>query len=844
MICSRSTACSPLRVLLLAGALALASPASAGVGDIESSAGDDDPPGGTTATTGPPPGSTPPGSTTPGSTTPGSTTSGATTSGTTARGGAAPAAVAPGTPAATTTTTATQAAPGATVSAAVVTAPAVAPMSVSMAAVAASPGGDGPGGRCAGDTPAARRPPVGPPPAANAASAKALGETEAAVRLTSEARALLRTESTPRSPAVYCDVSADLADRGEYRAAIQAAGMALFLGRSAGDRRLLAYAARNLAYAYSLAGALDQASHWAGESLRYAAGLEDARAAETITAPVLKIQGDVALRRGRAGDAARLYGRALAKAGKSALGPWLGVARAHAALAQGQVGRASALLAAARRDPPEALKAALARAEGEAALAAKDAPRAAALFQAAVDRTGVDRAGGDPYARMWALHGLARAKRAAKETEGAFAAFAQAIEAAEAVRQRFRSEEFKSGFFGTAQDIFDDAIATAADAGRAETALDFSERSRARALLDLLIGRVETQAQGKAGTLTFVDRVAPAEPLAALRRGLPAGAAIVVYHVLDRRTLAWVLRPGELRQVALPIGRRALGAAVRGFVASVLAAAADAPPRAAALHGTLVAPLDLRADEALLVVAHDALHALPFAALSDGKSWLIERRAVASLPSLSALNALVKAQAAAPSGALVFGNPDLGDPAEALPAAEREAASVAALLPDAKIHVRAAATRERLIADAPGRRVVHIAAHSAIDPLDPLASPLYLAGPKPSGAMTARDFYALDLRAARLIALSACQTGLGTVGRGSEIWGFQRTVLAAGARGLLVSLWAVEDEATAALMTGFYRRLAGMPMLQALRQSQIDLIRAGRDQPLYWAAFTLVGDWR
>ena len=108
----------------------------------------------------------------------------------------------------------------------------------------------------------------------------------------------------------------------------------------------------------------------------------------------------------------------------------------------------------------------------------------------------------------------------------------------------------------------------------------------------------------------------------------------------------------------------------------------------------------------------------------------------------------------------------------------------------------------------------------------------------------ARDFYALNLKQTRLIALSACETGLGRIARGNEFWGFQRTVLAAGARSLLVSLWPVEDASTAALMTALYRRLPAMPAMEALRQAQLELIKGGRTNPLYWAPFVLVGDWR
>ncbi|MCC7046600.1 MAG: CHAT domain-containing protein [Alphaproteobacteria bacterium] len=705
-----------------------------------------------------------------------------------------------------------------------------APVAVPVAAIAAAGDGDG---RCTGDQAASRRPAA---PAANSpGAAQAVGEADAVVRIAAEGRALLAVEAQPLAAVSYCSASGALADRGEYRAAIQAASMALFLGQQSGDKTLLAHAARNLAYAYSLAGALDQAQRWADETLHFAAQLKDARASEALHAPALKVKGDVALRQSRAAEAATLDRQALAKLGRSALKPWYTVALAQAELAQGQAPRAAQLLADARRDAPPALLPGLQRAEAEVALKQGDPARAAARFKAAADA-----AGDDASVRMWSLHGLGRAQRAGGDKGAALASFVEAAQSAEGVRGRFRSEEFKSGFFGSAQDIFDDAVAAAADAGNAEQALDLSERSRSRALLDLLIGRVQTAGAG----LTFVDRVAAAEPLAALRPSLPRDAVVVVYHVLAERSIAWTLRAGEIRQVVLPAGRRVLGPRIAELLEAIRGDARDVAPRAAALNAALVAPLGLGPDEPMLAVAHDVLYLLPFGALHDGKSWLVERRAVASLPSLNALAALVRAAPAARGGALVMGDPDLGDAAYDLPAAGREAAAIAQRLNDAVLYTRGQATRERLAAEAPGRRLVHIAAHATVDALDPLASPLYLAGNGTQAAMTARDFYSIDLRRARLIALSACETGLGKVGRGNEFWGFQRTIMAAGARGLLVSLWPVEDEATAALMARFYELVATRPAMAALRQAQLDLLRQYRDRPILWAGFMLAGDWR
>lgn len=93
--------------------------------------------------------------------------------------------------------------------------------------------------------------------------------------------------------------------------------------------------------------------------------------------------------------------------------------------------------------------------------------------------------------------------------------------------------------------------------------------------------------------------------------------------------------------------------------------------------------------------------------------------------------------------------------------------------------------------------------------------------------------------------LSACDTGIGRVSRGDEIWGFTRAFLSAGSPALVVSLWPVEDEATARTMEQFYGGLRSGPARSALRAAQLTLLRDSRTaHPFFWAPFVLVGDVR
>ena len=111
------------------------------------------------------------------------------------------------------------------------------------------------------------------------------------------------------------------------------------------------------------------------------------------------------------------------------------------------------------------------------------------------------------------------------------------------------------------------------------------------------------------------------------------------------------------------------------------------------------------------------------------------------------------------------------------------------------------------------------------------------------GILTAKEIASLDLRGTDLLALSACQTGLGEVS-GEGVFGLQRGFKKAGVNTLLMSLWEVDDEATSLLMTSFYKELAkGKSKSEALKAAQ-KTVRShkGRDfsSPFYWASFILL----
>ena len=121
----------------------------------------------------------------------------------------------------------------------------------------------------------------------------------------------------------------------------------------------------------------------------------------------------------------------------------------------------------------------------------------------------------------------------------------------------------------------------------------------------------------------------------------------------------------------------------------------------------------------------------------------------------------------------------------------------------------------------------------------------------PSGILSAEEFASLDLSHAGWVVLSACDSGLGPIGRSEGVFGMRRAIRMAGARTVVMSLWEVDDASTADLMQALYRARFGdhadvpAAMAAAMKQTLAQRRAAGISaHPYYWAAFISEGGWR
>ena len=464
--------------------------------------------------------------------------------------------------------------------------------------------------------------------------------------------------------------------------------------------------------------------------------------------------------------------------------------------------------------------------------------------------------------------------------------YRRAIEVIERQRASLTTEATKIGFVGNKQVVYGRLIALLVAADRAAEAFDIVERSKARALVDMLaqkkdfaprgadpektkrifaeldsanaqalvvapdqaavtgqvrsVQAIRSEIQAAApelASLVTVSTVVPEE----LRALLEADETLVEYYYDDSALLAFVLTRDAVRVATLEHVN--LGELVGQFRRRLEEPESNAyRATARQLYDGLLAPLEpyLKGNN-LAVVPHGALHYIPFAALqAPDDRPLIERFGLRVLPSASVIKFIRPALKDARGGLIAFGNPDLGDVKLDLSYAEAEARSLAAMYPESRLLVRGDASETNFKKAAGVFSRIHLATHGKFSAESPLDSGLLLAKDgENDGQLRVSELYSMDLDA-DLIVLSACETGLGKVDSGDDVVGLTRGFLYAGARSIVSSLWSVEDRATAELMKAFYEGLRGTGKREALRQAQLKT-RAAFPHPFFWAPFQLVG---
>ena len=259
---------------------------------------------------------------------------------------------------------------------------------------------------------------------------------------------------------------------------------------------------------------------------------------------------------------------------------------------------------------------------------------------------------------------------------------------------------------------------------------------------------------------------------------------------------------------------------------------------------------ELTSAHSSVVAPFGRTHLLPYYAGVDretGRS-VIDDFVLGFVPSLSALGAIWRRHRdrAERSEATAWkilavahpGSPGTGILANVVPEAEAvlgcfPGAEATSLLGDT-------ATPDAVVSAAPGQDVIHLSCHAMFDPRYPAQSGLELS----AGWLTVRRIVSeLDLRSARLFTMAACSTARTELEPGDEPVGLIQAALSVGAPTVVASLWTVDDSATCALFTGFYRELAqGVGPAAAMRAAALAVrARSEWNHPYFWCAFTVSG---
>lgn len=249
--------------------------------------------------------------------------------------------------------------------------------------------------------------------------------------------------------------------------------------------------------------------------------------------------------------------------------------------------------------------------------------------------------------------------------------------------------------------------------------------------------------------------------------------------------------------------------------------------------------------ETLVFVLDGVLRGVPVAALHDGKQYLAEEYGLALTPGLQLLSS--RPRSADKSRTLIGGLAESRQGFNSLPGVAQEVKEISDAVPS-QVLLNGQFTRDRLQATIASAQFsgIHLATHAQfssnadntflltwdervnVKNLDQL---LRESGDRPRRSPI------------ELLILSACQTA---VGDKRATLGLAGLAVRSGARSTLATLWSVQDQSTADLMTNFYKALAkpGVGKAQALREAQLLLLKSPQYQhPYYWAPFVLVGNW-
>lgn len=313
---------------------------------------------------------------------------------------------------------------------------------------------------------------------------------------------------------------------------------------------------------------------------------------------------------------------------------------------------------------------------------------------------------------------------------------------------------------------------------------------------------------------------------------VPRHTLILHYYVLADRSYVFRLAHRHIDVKPLPVGRLQL----RRDMQSVLASPDDLAGLAedTGIAGALEQFPGIRH---LVIVPHDAIAGVPFAALPVGGTPLCTKVAITQIDRLDRLRRPRWLRRPRPCTAIGLASYD--GAARDLRHAEHEARAVAALTGGDPALVSERASCDGAVAALQRAAWLHVAAHGVVDDEDPARSGILLRDGAGYRALTLHELRRADARRVELVTLATCRSADSPVLPGGVRICLPSALLDAGARGVIAALWPIEDEPSVTVMETLYRHLRTARPSRALSRAQTEL----RDRPAsQWAGLVFYGN--
>lgn len=444
----------------------------------------------------------------------------------------------------------------------------------------------------------------------------------------------------------------------------------------------------------------------------------------------------------------------------------------------------------------------------------------------------------------------------------------QTLRLFENYREKIVEQENKFVFFDAEQNVYDAVIdyEYSLNPG-SEAALDFAERSRARSLLELTGTQEEPSVKNHSDRRKQASSISqPPLASAEIRQRMPEASQILQYSVLPHRILIWLISTSGVQAFKKEIEAGDLREKISRYLQLISTPSTESDEQlrnlSSELYDLLIEPAAgaLDRNKQLCIVPDKSLNYLPYAALmsrSSGKylteEYVLNQAPSATLFVLSYEKARDK-EATLPEKVLSVGNPrfdrqmfpTLGD----LPDAKREADEIASYYNTSAI-TGDKALKGRIVNEMEKADVIHLALHAVVNEQSPLRSKLILASDNLSdlpdnSTLQLSEISKIAMPKTRLVVLSACETGFGRYYDGEGMVGISRPFIGQGVPLVVASLWPVDSEATAELMTSFHRNRVKEHNTTALALSvaQRQMLNGSDTRhrnPYYWASFVTIG---